>query len=129
MNNKERLGNVLDGRMKRTSGAAVPTCVELGTINNNMSLSTDSLQSPIPRGDYMIDARLGCSTYDTSSTTHSHSGGSHGGHEGGSGDHSHSGGEHTHRLPDNFRALKAGDRVMVAWCGNEPIVVAIVVSS
>lgn len=106
MNNTQRLGNILDGRMKRTSSSAIPTAVELGTINNNMSLSTDSLKSPIPKGDYMVDARLRCSTYDTSND------------EG-----------HTHELPDNFRALSAGDRVLVNWCGNEPIVVAIVVSS
>lgn len=129
MNNKERLGDVLDGRMKKTSSAAVPTSMELGTINNNMSLSTDSLQSPIPKGDYMIDIRLKCNTYDTSKTAHTHSGGTHGGHEGGSGDHSHSDGEHTHRLPEEFRPVQAGDRVLVAWCGNEPIVVAVVVSS
>ena len=147
MNNKERLGSVLDGRMKKTSGAAVPTSVELGTINSNLSLTTDSLQSPIPKGEYMVDIRLSGGTYDTSSTTHTHGGGDHvhsGGdhshsdsshsHSGGDhthsgGDHTHGGGDHTHRLPEEFRLLKAGDRVLVAWCGNEPIVIAIVVSS
>ena len=129
MNNLQRLGNIMDGRMKRTSNASVPTTLELGTINSNLSLSTDSLGGSIPVGEYMIDSRLKCSTYDTSKTTHTHSGGTHGGHEGGSGDHSHSGGEHTHRLPEEFRTLKSGDRVLVAWCGNEPVVIAIVVSS
>lgn len=119
MNNKERLGSVLDGRMKETSGAAVPTAIELGTINGNLSLTTDSLQSPIPKGEYMIDARLASNSYETSSAAHTHSGGS----------HSHSGGEHSHQLPEVFRALNAGDRVLVAWCGNEPVVIAIVVSS
>lgn len=119
MNNLTRLGNVFDGQMKRTSGASIPTTIELGTINGNLSLTTDSLGGSIPKGDYMIDSRLKCGTYDTSRTTHSHSGG----------DHSHSGGEHTHRIPEEFRSLKAGDRVLVAWCGNEPIVIAIVVSS
>lgn len=129
MDNKQRLGNILDGRMKKASAAASTVPIELGTINSNMSLTTDSLQSSIPKGEYMVDSRLCCNTYDTSNTTHSHSGGSHGGHESGSGTHTHSGGEHTHRLPDNFRGLKAGDRVLVAWCGNEPVVIAIVVSS
>lgn len=27
------------------------------------------------------------------------------------------------------RTLKPGDRVLVAWCGNEPVVISIVVSS
>ena len=35
----------------------------------------------------------------------------------------------SHALPDAFRALKSGDRVLVAWCGNEPVIVAIVVGS
>lgn len=129
MDNKQRLGNVLDGRMKITSGAAVPTFIELGTINNNLSLTTDSVQDSIPRGEYMLDSRLRCNTYNTSKTTHTHSGGSHGGHEAGTGTHTHSDGEHEHRLPDEFRGLQAGDRVLVAWCGNEPVVIAIVVSS
>jgi hypothetical protein len=129
MNNLQRLGNTLNGRMAKVSGAAVPTTIELGTINSNLSLSTDSLKSPIPKGDYMIDVRLASSTYNTSSTTHSHSSGEHGGHTSGTGSHSHSGGAHTHRLPNDFRPLKSGDRVLVAWCGNEPVVIAIVVSS
>lgn len=129
MDNKEKLGRVLDKRMKRTSSSAVGITAELGIINSNMSLTSDSLGSPIPKGQYMIDIRLGCSTYDTSKTTHSHSGGSHGGHDGGSGTHTHSDGEHTHRLPENFRELKAGDRVLIVWCGNEPVVTNIVTSS
>lgn len=129
MDNKQRLGNVLDGRMKKTSGAAVPTCIELGTINGNLSLTTDSLQGSIPQGEYMVDSRLCCSTYNVFATTHYHDGGGHSGHESGSGTHAHNGGEHTHRLPNEFRKLQPGDRVLVAWCGNEPVVIAIVVSS
>ena len=107
MNNLLRLGNVMDKRMKRTSGAAVSVTTELGVINGNLSLTTDSLKVPIPKGDYMINLMLSGS-FDTSTA----------------GYHSHN-----HRLPDSFRGLKAGDRVMVNWCGNEPVVVAIVVSS
>ena len=129
MDNKQRLGNILDGRMKITSAAATSVPVELGTINSNLSLTTDSLRGAIPKGQYMIDSRLCCDTYNTSNTTHSHSGGSHGGHESGSGTHTHDGGAHAHRLPSNFRELKAGDRVLVVWSGNEAIVVAIVVAS
>ena len=110
MNNKERLGSVLDGRMKRTSGAAVPVTVELGVINSNLSLSTDSLKTPIPKGDYMIDITLKSETYNTKKT-------------------SCDGAYHDHRLPEDFRSLQGGDRVLVVWCGNEPIVTAIVTSS
>ena len=129
MNNMQRLGEVFIGREQRAIGANKPTAIELGTINSNLSLSTDSLQSPIPKGDYMVDIRLYSSSYNTSSTTHTHSGGNHSGHESGDGSHSHSGGSHSHQLPDAFRKIKAGDRVLVAWCGNDPVVIAIVVSS
>lgn len=127
--NMQRLGDTLAGRMKLTASGAVPTTVELGTINANLSLTTDSMKSPIPKGDYMVDVRLKAATYRTGKETHTHSGGSHGGHESGSGSHSHDGGSHDHALPEEFRALKAGDRVLVVWCGNEPVVTNILVSS
>lgn len=103
--NMQRLGEVLAGQMKRTSTAAVRTTVELGTINGNLSLTTDSLPYQIPKGDYMVNLMLtgGSRTKETD--------------------------DHSHALPDCFRSLKSGDRVLVAWCGNEPVVVAIVVSS
>lgn len=114
MNNMQRLSMMLDGRMKKTSSAAVPTTIELGTINANLSLTTDSLPVPIPKGDYMINIMLAGGNNQTGSTSLSY------------------GGEtrlHDHSLPSAFRGLKGGDRVLVAWCGNEPVVVAIVVSS
>ena len=103
--NMQKLGEVLAGQMKRTSAAAVPTTMELGTINGNLSLTTDSLPVQIPKGDYMVNLMLtgGSRTTETD--------------------------EHSHELPGGFRSLKGGDRVLVAWCGNEPVVVAIVVSS
>lgn len=127
--NLNRLGDVLSSRMRKTATGAVPTTLELGVINKNLSLTTDSLKTPIPKGDYMVNLALASGTYNTSSETHTHSGGSHGGHTDGTGSHSHSGGAHSHRLPADFRALKSGDRVLVAWCGNEPVVIAVVVSS
>ena len=126
--NMQRLGATLSDRMKATAGAAVKVTMELGTINSNLSLSTDSLKSPIPQGAYMVNFAL-TGGIRTSSETHTHSGGTHGGHESGDGSHSHSGGAHSHELPSTFRGLQAGDRVLVSWCGNEPVVVAIVVSS
>lgn len=117
--NMQRLGATLADRMKKTSAAAVPTTLELGTIGSNLSLTTDSLPVPIPKGDYLINLMLAADSYRTSSETHTHSGE----------DHTHDGGEHSHTLPSAFRSLKAGDRVMVAWCGNEPVVLAVLVSS
>lgn len=84
--NMQRLGNVLINRMRKTSTAAVPIAVELGSIHDNLSLTTDTLPVPIPKGDYMVSKTM-------------------------------------------TGALQSGDRVLVAWCGNEPVVVAVVVSS
>lgn len=126
--NMQRLGATLSNRMKRTADGAVPTTIELGVVNPNLSITTDSLQEPIPKGDYMVNIML-TGSRNISGGSHSHDGGSHDGHETEDGTHSHSGGSHSHELPDSFRGLQAGDRVLVAWCGNEPVVIAIVVSS
>lgn len=125
--NMQRLGNTLSNRMKRTASGAVPTTIELGVVNPNLSITTDSLQAAIPKGDYMINLML-TGSRRTSSETHTHSGGSHSQYSG-SGSHTHNDGEHSHELPGGFRSLRSGDRVLVAWCGNEPVVIAIVVSS
>lgn len=112
--NIQQLGNILSNRMKATAKGFATVPIELGTVNKNLSITTDSLQTTIPKGDYMVNLAL------TGSGTIS--GGSHGGHESGSGTHSHD-------LPSAFRGLRAGDRILVAWCGYEPVVIAIVVSS
>ena len=127
--NLQRLGTGLADRMKKTAGAAVPVFAELGTITQNLSLSVDSLKTPIPKGQYMVDIAYSGIEYRTSKETHSHNEGTHSGHEGGNGSHTHNGGEHSHALPIIFRALKSGDRVFVVWCGHEPVVVSIIVKS
>ena len=126
--NMQRLGATLANRMKKTANGAVPTTIELGTVHANLSISTDSLRAVIPKGDYMINLAL-TGGQRTSSDSHTHSGGVHEGHSEGDGEHTHSDGEHSHTLPQSFRGLQAGDRVLVAWCGNEPVVIAIVVGS
>lgn len=77
-NNVERFGNILTNRMLKTVDYNVPTSVELGVINDGLSLTPDSLQAAIPYGEYMS--------------------------------------------PNE--ELKPGDRVLVAWCRNEPVVIA-----
>ena len=125
--NLQRLGETLAGRMKRTASAAVPTTLELGTINGNLSLTVDSIGDPIPQADYMAALHLTHQDYRPEETTHTHSGGSHSQYTG-NGSHSHDGGSHDHRLPSTFRRLKAGDRVLVAWVGFEPVIIDIVVA-
>ena len=126
--NMQKLGATLSNRMKRTSREAVPTTIELGVVNANLSITTESLQAAIPKGDYMVNLAL-TGGRSTSTESHIHQGGTHVGHDGGTGEHAHVDGSHSHQLPGAFRGLQAGDRVLVAWCGNEPVVIAIVTSS
>ena len=109
--NMQRLGETLANRMKKTSAAAVTTTIELGRIGANMSLTTDSLRTAIPQGAYMVNLML-CGSFRTGEETDSEEVE-----------------DHSHQLPASFRELQSGDRVLVAWCGNEPVVIAIVVSS
>lgn len=127
-NNMNRLGDILANRMTRAARANTSVTLELGIINSDMSLTTDGLTGRISKSDYMVDIRLTQDAYETSETTHTHTGGTHGGHESGSGSHTHDGGNHKHKLPSSFRRLNPGDRVLVAWAGTEPVVIAIVVS-
>ena len=127
--NIERFGTVMANRMKQTSDAAIPLTIELATVNSNMSITPDSLGAPIPQGEYMINLAL-TGSKKTGKTIHSHNDGTHGEHVGGgSGVHNHNGGEHDHPLPSPLRNIMPGDRVVIAWCGNEPVIIAIAVPS
>lgn len=116
--NIERLGGILGSRMTSTAKAVKGVPLELGTINEDYSLKTDSLKGSIGPDSYMVDLSLTHSNYNTLETEHRHVGD----------DHTHEGGIHKHRVPSVFRRIKPGDRVLVAWAGNEPIIVAIVVA-
>ena len=103
--NMKRLSATLSNRMRQTSSAAITTAVELGTVNSNLSITPDSLRTPIPKGDYMVNLMLaGNKQTDTSDG-------------------------HSHGLTSALRGIQSGDRVLIAWCGNEPVVIAVVVSS
>lgn len=133
--NTQRLGNVLANRMNKTARANSHIFLELGTINSDLSLKTDSLNGNISPNDYMISLHFTHENYFTynelnSSTKspHVHTGGGHSQIEG-DGSHVHdTDGLHDHRVPSVFRKIKAGDRVLVAWVGSEPIIVDIVVA-
>lgn len=107
--NIEAMGLMLDSQMKRVSRAAVPVTVELGKITSGGGLKIDSFPNVIPRGEYMVDLRLTTSTQITTEEASGH--------------------KHGATLPSQIRPLNSGDRVLVIWAGNEPIVVATVVGS
>lgn len=99
--NIQRLANSLAGQMQKTASTSVPVTVELGVINSDSSLTTDTLKGNISPNDYMIDLQLTHESYLS---------------------------DKSDRVPSVFRRLQPGDRVLVMWAGNEPIVTAIVVS-
>lgn len=96
----EELGALFDSTMRRRIKANETPTLELGTINGNMALQVDSLGNSIPKGEYMVALRLTLRQIDASVSP-----------------------------PGALRGLKAGDRVLVAWAGNEPVVIDVVASS
>lgn len=81
----DRLVAALTHRMQQTSRAGQPMGLDLGQITDRkLTLTTDRIRSPIPRGSYSTLGPL---------------------------------------------SLEAGDRVVVAWVGNEPIVLGRLVST
>lgn len=106
----EELGELFDNTMKGRIRANERPILELGTINSNLALQVDSLGNAIPKGEYMVALRLKLSSLTlttASSNVHTHS----------------------VKLPEELRGLNAGDRVLVAWAGNEPVVIDVVASS
>lgn len=78
--------------------------LDFGEIGSDKSLICNSFPIPIPKGDYLICRRLTGGTY-TSSRQAAHT--------------------HTVTLP----GLAVGDRVLVAWVGNDAVVVDVIISA
>jgi len=119
-----RLASVLQCRMHSVSRH--PQILDFGVIQDDMSLLTNLFPLPIPQKDYMICRQLalgaaGTHLADTATGegAHSHAGGSHG-HDGD--------GQHDHEVlvPWCMRSIQAGDRVLVAWVGDDACVVDII---
>lgn len=133
MNNKEKLAHTISGRITKATRASIPTTVELGIINDDLSLSVDSIQGTISPDEYMINLIFSHENYcsytemnSSQNAPHHHEGGSHAQYVG-SGYHTHDDGLHDHRAPSCLRRLEPKDRVLVMWAGFEPIIISIVV--
>ena len=149
MNNQAALAGLLQSRMGRTvkKGTSLPP-LELGTITANMSLQVDGL--PAPLTDYMVCRQLTLGAKD-GVLTKTKKDGSHfvavdgldftmdtvGMNENGiyfkpgtnidlNGSIDGSAHEHEVLLPEKMRYLQPGDRVLVAWASNIPVVIDIV---
>ncbi len=104
---------VINDHIKGVFNASNKPCVEFGIITADNGLKIDRFPTAIPKGDYMLSSHIAGDSIEISGGTHS-------GHLSGNGEH-----KHEIILP----ALKAGDRVVVLWCGNEPVVVAVIIRS
>lgn len=131
------LAGVLQRRMR--SMGDKPAVIDVGEIQGDMSLLTNRFPLPIPQADYMVCRSVALGKIDDilyktqypdeeNSGRHVHTAGNqgvHGGHLGGDGAHSHTDTdremEHVHDtlIGEKMRWIQPGDRVLVAWFGND----------
>lgn len=98
-----QLAKILDSRIGAVGQNG--QVLELGTIQGNYSLKTDTFQHPIPQSSYHVCRSLAI---------------------GRPGEAICAAGV---PIPEKLRSLAPGDRVLVAWVGSEPVVIDIVVSA
>ncbi len=131
MDNLTALGELLGIQMQRVRTAGASAVLELGTVNDDLSISVDSLKGAVPKGEYLVSLHLTALSGDalhSKEIAHGHNGGGHSQYAG-SGQHSHNDGIHSHVLPAALRGLCPKDRVLIAWAGGQPVVVDIISSS
>ena len=102
-----RFARVLDGRMHRHEDK--PPILDFGEIQENMSLRTNNFPEAIPQSDYIVcrSAVLNPDAlWATTTTADGHS--------------------HDVNFPGALRPLQAGDRVLVAWVGDDAVVIDLI---
>lgn len=129
-----RLARVMQDRMKQA--ATQPNVIDIGQINGDLSLTTNLFPLPIPVNDYLICRSISHNPTEeltaTNGTDGNHPHGPSGEHSQyqGNGTHGHPDTEgahiHTIPLPDKMRWVRPGDRVLVAWVGNDAVVIDII---
>ena len=107
-----KLANVLSSRMQRENDTSL--CLDFGEIQANGSLKTNTFPVPIPKGDYTICRLAAGLTLSTSEQSWLN--------KAPSGVPLHS---HSVTIP----AVKAGDRVLVAWIQSEAVVIDVIEKS
>lgn len=102
------LAAVLQTRMRELNGG-MPV-VDFGTIRADMSLVADAFPVPIPQRDYIICRSLISGPVDSVIAKTG----------------TNSGHEHDVLVYDYNRQIQPGDRVLVAWRGNDACVIDII---
>lgn len=131
-----KLANVFQKKIS-TAASHSGVTLDFGEIQTDGSLKTNQFDVPIPASDYLVCRGIShkeeiLSTTKAGQGQHPHGpGGEHGGHSSGTGSHSHGATEGTHNhdvlLPVSMHAVKPGDRVLVAWVGNDAVVIDIII--
>lgn len=103
-----KLAGVFQSRMKGISEK--PVVLDFGSINGDMSLTTNAFPQPIPKSDYMVCRQLTIGKKGDELTNLR-------GTE-----------QKDVMIPETMRKLKAGDRVLVAWVGDDACIIDIILS-
>lgn len=115
-----KLAQVMQQRISRNQEANGALVLDFGTIQEDMSLKTDTFAIPIPQADYRVCRQLTLGPTG-SLLTDTKTQGRHGGHLSGDGAH-----DHDIKVPEKMRSIKPGDHVLVAWVQSEAVVIDIV---
>ncbi|MCL2531466.1 MAG: hypothetical protein FWE40_04845 [Oscillospiraceae bacterium] len=140
------LGRVLQTRMCELDDK--PPLLDYGEIQSDMSLVTNKFPCPVPQSDYMVCRSVQWGAVDDefyrTANDGDHDHGRAGNHHHTlaacamgvphpptmiDGDHGHPSDEpheHVTLIGDRFRWLQPGDRVLVAWVGDEPCVIDLI---
>lgn len=122
-----KLAGVMQVRMKNM--ADKPSVLDIGQIGSDMSLTTNQFPKPIPQTDYLVcrQLTLGATGEKLTTTLTDKAGnpldGDHNNHTAGENYGKH---KHTVIIPEKMRSIKPGDRVLVAWVGDDAVVVDII---
>lgn len=93
------LGELLNHRIQQIQHYNKFSFLEFGCINDDFSLTADSLKDTIPKDEYLISSNLQkkeCTYHET--------------------------------ICECMCGIKSGDRVLIAWVGNSPVILDILIS-
>ncbi len=102
--NIEKLGETPAGPHAYGEKSSSSALIELGTISSALALEPDQSPGPIPEGDYSICRTVSDKVMKKEKGCHWQR--VYGGHP--------------------LSKLKAGDRVLIVWCGSEPVVIDLI---
>lgn len=106
-----KLARVMTQRSQQVKENGDSLILDIGSIQGDMSLLTNTFPIKIPQGEYHVCRLVNGFKYEINE------GGYHGTHVSGDGYHTH-----ISKPP----ALKKGDRVLVAWIQNEAVVIDVI---